>query len=82
VAISGSPFFSDERNSPGLRGIRTVSLFSPGAGEAEAERTEAGNGVEAGGGFGGPKKFVDDVSSRAECGEEENGDPPVSRTGN
>jgi hypothetical protein len=65
-----------------LRGIRTVSLFGPGGGEAAAGRTEADNGLEAAGGFGGGKKFVDEIFSGADCGEEENGDPPVSRTGN
>jgi len=34
------------------------------------------------GGFGGGKKFVDEISSGADCGEGGTEGPPVSRTGN
>jgi hypothetical protein len=66
--------------------MRTVSLFGPGGGETGGGRTEADNGREADGGFGGGKKFVDEISSAAEPapdGDEEGiGGFPVSRTGN
>ncbi|HEY4270712.1 MAG TPA: hypothetical protein VGM65_01805 [Candidatus Udaeobacter sp.] len=66
--------------------MRTVSLFGPSAGKAGAGRNEADNGCEADGGFGGWKKFVDEISLAE--GPVLDGDAvgigglPVSRTGN
>ena len=65
-----------------MSGMRTVSLFGPGGGEAGGGRTEADNGGVAPGGFGVGKKFVDETSSAADCDEEEGGGPPPSRSGN
>jgi len=62
--------------------MRTVSLFGPEGDGTGGGRTEADNGRVAAGGFGGGKKFVDEISSGADCGEEGTGGPPVSRTGN
>jgi hypothetical protein len=62
--------------------MRTVSCFGPAVGGTGIGRTEADNGREAAGGFGGEKKFVEEISSRADCGGEETGATPVSRTGN
>jgi hypothetical protein len=61
--------------------MRTVSFFGPKEGGIGGGRCEADNGREAGGGFGGGKKFVDEISSGADCGEEGTGALPVSRTG-
>lgn len=62
--------------------MRTVSCFGPEGGGVGRGRTEADNGREAAGGFGGGKKFVDEISSGAGCGEDGTGGLPVSRTGN
>src|SRR5436305_4134658 len=62
--------------------MRTVSFFGPevdGIGEA---RTEADNGRETAGGFGGGKKFVAEILSLAVGDGEATGGVPVSRTGN
>ena len=61
--------------------MRTVSLFGPGADGIGRGRTEADNGREAVGGFGG-KKLVDETSSGRGGGEDGTGGLPVSRTGN
>jgi hypothetical protein len=82
IAISGWVFFCAERNGSGISGIRTVSLFGPGGGAAEAGRAEAASGFEAVGGLGGAKKLLDEMSSGGDCGDEETEGPPVSRTGN
>ena len=65
-----------------MSGMRTVSFFGPKEGGMGGGLTEADNGREAVGGFGGGKKFVDEISSGADCGEERTGALPVSRTGN
>jgi len=62
--------------------MRTVSFFGPKEGGIGGGRTEPDNGSEAADGFGGGKKFVDETSSGADCGEEGTGGLPVSRTGN
>ena len=62
--------------------MRTVSLFGPEGSETGGGRTEPDKGREAAGGFAGGKKFVDEISSEADCGEEGTGGLPVSRTGN
>ena len=62
--------------------MRTVSFFGPKEAGIGGGRTEPDNGSEAAGGFGGGKKFVDETSSGADCGEERTGGLPVSRTGN
>jgi hypothetical protein len=62
--------------------MRTVSFFGPKEGGIGDGRTESDNGRVAAGGFGGGKKLVDEISSGADCGEEETGALPVSRTGN
>ena len=62
--------------------MRTVSLFGPEAGEIGAGRTEPDSGRDAGGGFGGGKKFVDEISSEADGVEEGTGGLPLWRTGN
>ncbi len=86
MAISGCVFFWPERNGSGMSGMRTVSLFGPSGGKAGAGRNEADNGFEAEGGFGGWKKFVDEISPAA--GPALDGDEVgvggwlVSRTGN
>jgi len=46
----------------------------------ETGGTEADNGREAPGGFGGEKKFLDGMACVAD-GEEDIGEAPVSRTG-
>jgi hypothetical protein len=56
-----------------------VSCFGPGGG-AIGGGWEADNGREAVGGFGGGKKFVDDMSSVADGGKEAIGELPPSRT--
>jgi hypothetical protein len=65
-----------------MTGMRVVSFFGPEGGGTGGGLTEAGDGRAAGGGFGGGKKFVDEISSGADCGEEGVGGPPVSRGGN
>jgi hypothetical protein len=62
--------------------MRTVSCFGPERGEIGGGRTEVDNGREAAGGFGGGRKFVDEISSGAGCGEAGTRGLPVSRTGN
>ena len=64
-----------------MSGMRTVSFFGPKEGGIEGGRTEADNGRVAAGGFG-DGNLVDEISSGADCGEEETGALPVSRTGN
>src|SRR5215216_750149 len=65
-----------------MSGMRTVSFFGPKEGGTGGGRTAAENGGETAGGFGGGKKFVDEISSGAACGEDGTGGLPVSRTGN
>jgi hypothetical protein len=65
-----------------MSGMRTVSFFGPKGGGLGGGRTEADNGREAAGGFGCGKKFVDEISSGADCGEDGTDGPPVSRAGN
>jgi len=60
--------------------MRTVSFC--GAKVDGIGRAEADNGRDATGGFGGGKKFVDEISPGADCGGEETGGTPGSRTGN
>src|SRR6476619_7364499 len=62
-------------------GMRTVSFFGPEEGGIGGGRTEADNGREAVGGFGGGKKFVEEIFSDGD-GEEGTGEVPVSRTSN
>ena len=62
--------------------MRTVSFFGPKEGGIGGGPTEPDNGREAAGGVGAGKKFVDETSSEADCGEEGTGELPVSRTGN
>ena len=62
--------------------MRTVSFFGPEGGGIGGGLTEADNGREAVGGFGGGKKFVEEIFSGADCEEEGTGGVPVSRTGN
>ena len=62
--------------------MRTVSFFGPEGAGIEGGRTEADNGRETAGGFGGGKKFVREVFSGADCDGEGKGEVPVSRTGN
>ena len=61
--------------------MRTVSLFGPEGGEPGGGRTEADNGVDAVGGFGGGKKLVDEMSSAAGWREGGAAGPLVSRSG-
>src|SRR5258705_10396262 len=63
-------------------GMRTVSFFGPEGGGIGGGRTEADNGREAAGGFGGGKKFVEEIFSGADCEGEGTGGVPVSITGN
>ena len=67
IATSGCVFFRDERNGSGVTGMRTVSFFGPEGGGIGEGRTEADNGREAAGGFGGGKKFVEEIFSGADC---------------
>ena len=62
--------------------MRTVSFFGPEGGGIGGGGTEADNGREAAGGFGGGKKFVEEILSGADCEGEGTGGLPVSRTGN
>ena len=61
--------------------MRTVSFFGPEGGIGGG-RTEEDNGRETAGGFGGGKKFVEEILSVADCKGEGTGKVPVSRTGN
>src|SRR5262245_44262183 len=61
--------------------MRTVSFFGPRAGGIGGG-SEADDGREGAGGFGGGKKFVDAMASGADCGEEGTGTLRASRTGN
>ena len=49
--------------------MRTVSFFGPEPGGIGGGRTEADNGREAAGGFGGGKKFVEEIFPGADCEE-------------
>ena len=62
--------------------MRTVSFFGPEGDGTGGGLTEADNGREAAGGFGGGKKFVEEIFPGADCEEEGAGGVPVSRTGN
>ena len=62
--------------------MRTVSFFGPDGGGIGEGPTEADNGREAVDGFGGGKKFAEDIFSGADCEGEGTGGLPVSRTGN
>jgi hypothetical protein len=66
--------------------MRTVSFFGPDGDGIGGGPTEADNGREAAGGFGGGKKFVEEIFSDGDGegeGEGEGTDEvPVSRTGN
>ena len=62
--------------------MRTVSFFGPEGGGIGEGRAEADNGREAAGGFGGGKKFVEEIFSDGDGEEEGTGEVPVSRTGN
>ena len=62
--------------------MRTVSFFGPEEGGIGGEPTEADNGREAAGGFGGGKKFVEEIFSGADGEGDGTGEVPVSRTGN
>ena len=61
--------------------MRTVFSGCEGDGTGR-ELTEADNGREADGGFGGRKKFVAEISRGADFGGEGADGMPVSRTGN
>jgi hypothetical protein len=63
-------------------GMRTVSFFGPEVSGIGGGRTEADNGREAAGGFGGGKKFVEEIFSGADREGEGTGGVPVSITGN
>jgi hypothetical protein len=62
--------------------MRTVSFFGPEVAGAGEGRTEADNGCDTAGGFGGGKKFVAEILSLADDDGEATGGVPVSRTGN
>ena len=62
--------------------MRTVSFFGPEGGGIGGGLTEADNGREAVGGFGGGKNFVEEIFSGAGGEGEGTGGVPVSRTGN
>ena len=62
--------------------MRTVSFFGPDGGGVGRGLTEADNGREAAGGFGGGKKFGEEIFPGADCEGEGTGGLPVSRTGN
>jgi hypothetical protein len=64
-----------------MSGMRTVSFFGPKEGGIGGGRTEAANGREAAGGFGGGKKLVDEIPSAADCGGDGTGGLPIARTG-
>lgn len=65
-----------------MSGIRTVSRFGPEGAETGEGGTEPDNGREATGGFGGGKKFVEEIFPGADCEGEGTGGIPVSRAGN
>src|SRR5262249_33872620 len=65
-----------------MSGMRSVSFFGPEGGGIGGGRTEAGNGRETAGGFGGGKKFVDEISLTSGRGAEGTGRLSVLRTGN
>jgi hypothetical protein len=65
-----------------MSGMRTVSFFGPERDGIGGGDTEADNGRETAGGFGGGKKFVDEISEGSGCGEEGTGRLPVLRIGN
>ena len=62
--------------------MRTVSFFGATEGGIRGGRTEADTGPGAAGGFGWGEKFVHEMSSGADCGEDGLGGPPVSLVGN
>src|SRR5262245_47540981 len=62
--------------------MRTVSFFGPMLGGTGGGDTGADNGREAAGGFGGGKKLLEEISSEADCGDDETCEPPASRVGN
>jgi hypothetical protein len=62
--------------------MRTVSFFGPDGDGIGGGVTEADNGRETAGGFGGGKKFVEEIFPVADCDGEGTGGLPVSRTGN
>jgi hypothetical protein len=62
--------------------MRTVSFFGAEVTGAGGGRTEADNGRDAEGGFGGGKKFVAEILSVADDDGAGTGGVPVSRTGN
>src|SRR5438067_11604469 len=62
--------------------MRTVSFFGSEGSGIGGGVTEADNGREAVGGFGGGKKFVEEIFSGADGEGDGTGEVPVSRTGN
>ena len=62
--------------------MRTVSFFGPDGDGIGVGATEADKGRETAGGFGGGKKFVEEIFSGADCEAEGTDGLPVSRTGN
>ena len=62
--------------------MRTVSCFGSEGGGTGGGPAEADNGREPAGGFGGGKKFGEEIFSGAGGEAEETGGLPVSRTGN
>ena len=62
--------------------MRTVSFCGTEEDGIGSELTDADNGREAAGGFGGGKKFVEEISSAPDFDEVGTGGIPVSRTGN
>ena len=62
--------------------MRTVSFFGPEGGGIGGGPTEADNGREAAGRFGGGKKFVEEIFSGADGEGEATGGLTASRTGN
>jgi hypothetical protein len=62
--------------------MRTVSFCGSKEGGIAGGRTEADNGREAGGGFGGGQEFVDEIFSEPDCDEEGTRGLSVSRSGN
>src|SRR5215472_11928348 len=65
-----------------MSGMRTVSFFGPREGGFGGGRTEADDGRETTGAFGGGKKFVDEISSGSGRGAEGTHGSPALRTGN
>ena len=62
--------------------MRTVSFFGTEEDGTGRGLSEADNGREAGGGFGGRKKFVGEISPGADFGGAGADGIPASRTGN